>query len=168
MADTIIMAWSECSIKIGKTGTGDAMATSLSSIGTIKDKSSFLEPSDGEELRAKSTGGKTVALEQLEGGFLLRTRVIEPTDTLLTTLELGETDAAGLKVKTHVVSGDWSVQVEPKNVGAMGIKAPKTNITYKPGWSEEEGNYADVEFEILYGAAGYWYQRFTKAAPSGT
>ena len=27
---------------------------------------------------------------------------------------------------------------------------------------EEEGNYADIEFEIIKGAAGYWYSKFTK------
>lgn len=79
-----IMAWSECTIEIGKTGENDAMASSLTDIGVIKDKSSTLEPSDGDTLEAKATGGKTVAKEQLEGGFLLKTRVIEPDDELLT------------------------------------------------------------------------------------
>ena len=35
-----IMAWSECTIEIGKTGENDAMASSLTDIGVIKDKSS--------------------------------------------------------------------------------------------------------------------------------
>ena len=162
-----IMAWSECNIEIGKTGANDAMATDLTSIGTIKDKSSSLEPSDGDALEAKSTGGHTVAKEVQEGGFKLVTRVIEPEDSLLTTLGLGEVKEGDFNVKTHIVDGDFSVKVTPKNVGAKGIKAPKTNITYKPGWSEEEGNYADLEFEILHGEAGYWYSRFTKAAAAG-
>ena len=29
---------------------------------------------------------------------------------------------------------------------------------------EEEGNYADLEFEIVQGAEAYWYSRFTKPA----
>ena len=37
-----------------------------------------------------------------------------------------------------------------------------------PGWSEEEGNYADIEFEIIKGAAGYWYSKFTKKAATTT
>lgn len=157
-----IMAWSECAIEIGKTGENDAMAASLTSIGTIKDKSSSIEPSDGDTLEAKATGGKTVAKEQLEGGYLLKTRVIEPDDALLTTLGLGAVSGDDFNVKTHVVDGDWSVRVTPKNVGAIGIKAPKTSITYKPGWSEEEGNYADIEFEILKGETDVWYSRFKK------
>ncbi len=51
-------------------------------------------------------------------------------------------------------------------MGAKGIKAPKCSITYKPGWSEEDGNYADIDFEILKGDGGYWYSIFKKAAAS--
>lgn len=164
-----IIAWSKCKIEIGKT-TDDSMATSLTDIGTIKDKSSSLEPSDGESLEMKATGGELVAKETQEGGFTATTRIIEPTTELLTLLGLGEVvstegnEKGDIKVTTHIVDGDWSLKITPKNVGAKGIKAPKTTITYKPGWSEEDGNYADIDFEILKGDAGYWYSIFTKAA----
>ena len=157
-----IMSWSKCQIEIGTTGDGDTFATSVESIGTIKDKSSSLEATDGDVLEAKATGGETVAKEQLEGGYSLTTRVIEPDDELLQRLGLGNIDAEELKVQTHVVEGDWSVKVTPKNIGAKGIKAPKCSITYKPGWSEEEGDFADLTFEILKGDAGYWYSKFRK------
>lgn len=161
----IIMAWSKCKFEIGKTKDDDTMSTELFDIGTIKDKSSTLEPSDGESLEMKATGGETVAKETQEGGYKATTRVIEPTDTLLTNLGLGAaaTEGGDFKVNTHIVDGDWSLQITPKNTGARGIKAPKTNITYKPGWSEEDGNYADIDFDILKGDAGYWYSIFTKA-----
>lgn len=164
-----IMAWSKCTFEIGKTGDNDAMATELTSIGTIKDKSSSLEPSDGDALEMKATGGETVAKEVLEGGYKAITRVIEPTEELETTLGISKAGADDeTQITTHVVEGDWSLKITPKNVGAKGIKAPKCSITYKPGWSEEDGNYADIEFEILKGDAGYWYSRFTKAAATQT
>ena len=165
-----IMAWSRCKFEIGKTASNDGMATTLTDIGVIKDKSSTLEPSDGESLEMKATGGETVAKETQEGGYSATTRVIEPTKELLVLLGLGEevtAEGAGkgdFNVKTHIVDGDWSLKITPKNVGAKGIKAPKTNITYKPGWSEEDGNYADLTFEILKGDAGYWYSIFEKPA----
>lgn len=168
MAKKVIMAWSKCKFEIGKTNDDDTMAETLTNIGTIKDKSSTLEPSDGEELEMKATGGETVAKETQEGGYKATTRVIEPTDELLTLLGLGEVvssegeDKGDFKVTTHIVDGDWSLKITPKNAGAKGIKAPKTSITYKPGWSEEDGNYADIDFEILKGDAGYWYSKFTK------
>lgn len=170
MAKKVIMAWSKCKFEIGKTKDDDTMAETLTDIGTIKDKSSTLEPSDGEELEMKATGGETVAKETQEGGYKATTRVIEPTDELLTLLGLGEAvsgegaDKGDFKVTTHIVDGNWSLKITPKNAGAKGIKAPKTSITYKPGWSEEDGNYADIDFEILKGDAGYWYSKFTKPA----
>lgn len=167
----ITMAWSKCLIEIAKAGADDAFnGTGMKSIGTIKDKSTTLEPSDGDVLEMKATGGETVAKEVQEGGYTLKTRVIEPDDELYTLLELGEAittegdEKGDFKVNTHLVPGDWSVKVTPKNVGAKGIKVPLTTISFKPGYSEEEGNYADIEFEILKGAKDYWYSRFTKAA----
>lgn len=163
MAKKVIMAWSKCVVKIGKTKADDTFADTLESVGVIKDKSSTLEPSDGDVLEAKATGGETVAKEQQEGGFLFKTRVIEPSDDLIVSLGLATVVGGELNVSTHMVNDDWSLEVTPKNTGAKGIKAPKCSIAYKPGWSEEEGNYADLEFEILQGDAGYWYSKFPKA-----
>lgn len=162
----IIMAWSHCTFKIGKTPDDDSMASSLTDIGTIKYQSSTLEPEDGDSLEMQETGGATVAKETQEGGYKATTRVIEPTDELLTLLGLGTADSENneFKMNTHIVDGDWSLEITPKNVGAKGIRAPKTNISYKPGWSEEDGNYADIEFDILKGNADYWYSRFTKTS----
>ena len=165
MATKEVMAWSKCDFEIGKTGDNDTMATELTSIGVIKDKSSSLETSEGDALEMKATGGVVVAKEVLEGGFKATTRVIEPTEELLTLLGIATAGTDGeTLVNTHIVDGDWSLKITPKNVGAIGIKAPKCSITYKPGWSEEDGNYADIDFEILKGDAGYWYSRFKKTA----
>ena len=83
--ERIIMAWNECDISIAQSQEdGSFPTTNLTSVGTIKDKSSTLEPSDGDTLEMKKTGGKVVASESNEGGFLLKTRVIEPTSALMT------------------------------------------------------------------------------------
>ena len=163
-AEKRIMAWSKCVVEIGKTGDGDAMATTLTSLGTIKEKASSLESAEGDALEMKASGGETVAKEVLEGTFKFSTRVIEPTAELESLLGISKEGTEGeVNITTHVVEGDWSLKVTPKNTGAKGIKAPKCAITYKPGWSEEEGNFADIDFEILKGDGGYWYSRFTKA-----
>jgi hypothetical protein len=159
-----IMSWSKCSIEIGETGASDAMATVLTSIGTIKDKSSSLDPTSGDSLTAKATGGELIAMEETEGTYVLKTRVIEPGDALYVSLGLGTVTTDELGVKTHVVEGDFSVKVTPKNIGAKGIKAAKSHVVFKPGWSEEEGQYADVEFTLLMPSTGVWYTRFTKTA----
>lgn len=162
----VIAAWSKCKFEIAKTPDTDTMPDSLTDIGVIKDKSSTLEATDGETLELKATGGITVAEETQEGGYELSTRVIEPTFELLTLLGLGEVAGEDdFDVKTHVVDGEWAVKVTPKNLGAIGLKAPKTTITYKPGWNEEEGNYADIKFKIIFSTVtNKWYTRFKRKA----
>ena len=169
----VIMAWSKCKIEIGQTGEHDAMAASLSSIGVILNQSSSLSAEEGDALQAIATGGEIVAEERQEGTLTLETTVIEPTDELLTLLGIGAADSTNFKVKTHIVDGDWSVKVTPKNSGAKGIEAPKCSISYAPAWSEENGNQAILTFHIQKttdvqpGSGGednnYWYKRFTTA-----
>lgn len=175
------MSWRQCKIEMAAAVNGGAsMPTSLVSIGVIKDKSTTLEPSDGDTYEMKATGGKTVAKETGEGGLVLKTRVIEPSDALYTTLGLGAPSSANnsggsgseeeeetttdYNVKTHVVAGNFGVKLTAKNIGARGLKIPFSSITAKPGYSEEDGQYIDLEYEILQGAASFWYQRFTVAA----
>ena len=55
------MSWSKCKIEVGKTGAEDAMATELTDIGVIKDKSTTMSAEDGETLTATATGGVVVA-----------------------------------------------------------------------------------------------------------
>ena len=165
MADkAIVMSWSKCAIKIGpSTGT---MSTDLQSIGYVKDRSTTLEASEGDVLEAIASGGERVAKEALEGGFTISTRVIEPSDDLITRLGIGKTEGEEVQITTHLINQPFSIEITPKNVGARGIRAPYTNISYRPGWSEEEGFYADLEFEVLRGTAGYWYSHFRSAGLS--
>lgn len=163
----IIMGWSKCSVKIGATGANDAMAASLTDVGKIKDKTAVLESTQGEVLEGKATGGELVAREETEGGVALTIRVIEPANALFASLGLGDVTVDDIDVETHVVAGDYSVEVTPKNVGAIGIKAPKTQVSFRPGWSDAEGNYVDIVFTFIKTAADKWYTRFKKAAPVG-
>ena len=161
----IIMAWSKCSIEIGKTGANDAMAETLTDIGVILNQSSSLEAEPGDALQAIATGGEVVAEEAQEGTLRLETTVIEPSDSLLTLLGIGSTSENETTVNTHIVNDDWSVKVTPKNQGAKGIAAPKCSIVYSPNWDEEHGNQAKLTFNIhktTDASPNYWYKRFTK------
>lgn len=163
-----IMGWSKCSISFGTATGTTTMPTSLTSVGTIKDKSSVLESQDGEELSAVATGGAEVGHEDQEGKFVLSTRIIEPENSVLIALGLGTavSQSDNLAVKTHVCPGEYGVKVEPKNVGAYGIEAPLCSIKAKPGWSESEGNFLDLTVSILkIDEDSTWYTRVKKAAP---
>lgn len=137
------------------------MATELFSVGTIKDKTTELTNDDGDDLEAIASGGIRVAKESQDGAFTLTTRIIEPSAELYARLGLSTDGAEGEDdVHTHIVDGDYSLKVIPKNNGAIGIKAPKTNISFKPGFSEEEGNYVDITWDILQTESGKWYTRY--------
>ena len=56
MADTnrkIIMSWGKCKVEFGDTGENDAFATELTDVGVIKDQSTELSASDGDQLQMK-------------------------------------------------------------------------------------------------------------------
>lgn len=159
----IVMSWSKCKIEIGKTGENDAMATSLANIGVINDKSTTLSTEDGEVLEAKATGGVTVAMEEGEHSYIISTRVKEMDFTTEASLIGGTVGGSGgdeLTVKSNIIADDYSVKLTPKNIGAIGIKARKTHVTFKPGSSEEEGNFVDLTFRILACADGELYKKF--------
>ncbi len=167
-----IMSWSKCKIEIGLTGDNDAMATDLTSIGVIKNQSSSMSSEAGDSLQAIATGGEIVAEEPQEGTVQIETTIIEPTDEFLQLIGIMTDDN---KITTHVIDGDWSVKVTPKNKGAVGIMAPKCSLTYAPTWDEEEGRAGVLTINILKTTEvasttdtegnevdnNYWYEQFT-------
>ena len=157
MAKKIIMSWSKCKIEVGKTGEDEAMAVSLTNIGIINDKSTTLATEDGEKLTATATGGIVVAEEEGEPVVTITTRVKEmdfDTEKIFTGATVSEEE---LVVKTNVVSDDFSVKLTPKNIGAIGIKARRTHVSFRPGSSEEEGSYVDLTFKIRACSDGELY-----------
>lgn len=162
MATKIIMSWSKCKIEVGKTGDDDAMAAELTDIGVINNQSTTLASEDGDTLTATATGGIVVAEEEGEPTVTLTTRVKEMSfdvEKLFTGATVSE-DSNELTVKTNVVSEDFSVKLTPKNIGAIGIKARRTHVSFRPGSSEEEGAYVDLTFKILACSDGELYKKF--------
>lgn len=163
----IIMSWSKCKMEVGKTGDNDAMATDLMNIGTINDKSTTMSAEDGETLTATATGGIVVAEEEGEPVVSITTRVKEMSfdvETMFTGAVQGTGTDTDLTVKTNVVSDDFSLKLTPKNIGAVGIKARRTHVSFRPGSSEEEGQYVDLTFKILACEDGELYKKFKVAA----
>ena len=159
----IIMSWSKCKIEVGLLGEdSDAMATNLTNIGTINDKSTTLATEDGETLTATATGGVVVAEEEGEPTVTVTTRVKEmdfDIESLFTGAEISS-DKNSMKVTTNVVSGEYSMKLTPKNIGATGIKARRCHVSFRPGSSEEEGHYVDLTFKILACEDGELYTKF--------
>ena len=70
------------------------------------------------------------------------------------------TNGDELTVKTNIVSDDFSVKVTPKNIGATGIKVRRSHVSFRPGSSEEEGQYVDLTFKVLACEDGELYKKF--------
>lgn len=62
----IVMSWSKCKVEVAETPDDEAMSSSLTSVGTINDKSTTLATEDGETLTATASGGVVVAEEEGE------------------------------------------------------------------------------------------------------
>lgn len=154
------MSWSKCKIEVGKTGTGDALATALQSIGIINDKSTTMSTEDGETMQAKASGGIVVAEEQGEPVVSITTRVKEMTPDIEMLFTGATKSGDDLVVKSNVVSDYFSVKLTPKNIGATGIKARKCAVSFKGGYSEDEGQYVDLTFKILACSDGELYTKF--------
>lgn len=167
MAESLIMSWSKCKIEVGKTGASQAMATTLFSLGTIKDKSTTMTTEDGDTLQAVATGGVVVAEEESEPQVTITTRIMEMDFDTIASLtgatKAGTVGAETLTVKTNVIPDDFSLKLTPKNIGGTGLKARRTHISFRPGSSEEEGQYVDVTFKILGCDDGELYTLFKVA-----
>ena len=167
----IIAIWQECDIQIAESATDETWPSgdsAFSSVGVIKEKTTTLEATEGETLELKSTGGHTVDIVETEGGLQLKTTTIEPT-TLYKTLGLTDTelaDSVEQGIKTHVVDKRFAVKLTPKRIGGIGYKFPVTQVSVKPGGSEEEGGSAEITFNVIKPAdeSVAWYTRFKKAA----
>lgn len=147
----IIMAWSKCKVEFGSTGENDAFAKVLTNVGKIRNQTTELSTNDGDALTEVATGGETVAMEQNDGTMQLKTTVIEPTPALYAALGIaqGEDTNGEQVIKTHIVPGDQSLKVTPRNKGARGIKAPVTRMTVAPAFDEQNGNALVITFNIV-------------------
>lgn len=147
----IIMAWSKCKVEIGDTGEGDAFAVDLFYVGKIRNQTTTLASNDGDTLTETASGGEVVAMEQLDGTYQLQTTVIEPSAELYEKLGIArpEDENGEQEVLTHVVDGDRSIKVTPKNKGAKGIKAPVCRISVAPASDEQDGNGVVITANII-------------------
>lgn len=162
--DKVIMAWSKCKIELAPMPEDESMAddSAFFDVGYIRTNTTSLSANEGDALQAIETGGAIIAEEKQEGDFSLATEVIEPTARLYTNLEIGVIDKNGddINVTTHIVPGNYCLKLTPKNLGAMGIKAPKCSVSVTPAFGDDTGNALTLNIPILQGSAGYWYKKF--------
>lgn len=158
----IVMAWSKCKVELAPMPEDESMAddSALFDIGIIRQNTTSLSASEGDALQAIETGGAIVAEEKQEGDFALATEVIEPADELYVDLKIGSMNEDDVDITTHIVPGNYSMKLTPKNLGAKGIKAPKCSVSVTPTFGDDAGHGMTFNISILQGQAGYWYRKF--------
>lgn len=162
--DKVIMAWSKCKMELAPMPENETMAddSAFFDVGYIRTNTTSLSSNEGDALQAIETGGAIIAEEKQEGDFALATEVIEPSANLYKNLGIGVMDKNGddINVTTHIVPGNYCMRLTPKNLGAMGISAPKCSVSVSPAFGDDTGNALKLNVSILQGTAGYWYKKF--------
>ena len=160
--DKVIMAWSKCKVELAPMPENETMAddSAFFDVGYIRTNTTSLSSNEGDALQAIETGGAIIAEEKQEGDFALATEVIEPSANLYKNLDIGVIDGDDVNVTTHIVPGNYCMRLSPKNLGAMGISAPKCSVSVAPAFGDDTGNALTLTVSILQGTAGYWYKKF--------
>lgn len=159
----VIMAWGKCSIAL-KENTGSEFPDNLTGftlLDNIKEDSTSMDMVEGDEYVAKTTGGIVIARERAEGAFILKTTLIEPSDELYTFLGIGKPSGTAQNITSTVVSGIFSLRLDPRNIGAIGIEVPTVSITASPKFSDKEGWSLILSFSINHNGT-YHYRRYKK------
>lgn len=159
----VIMGWGKCSIAV-KANTGSEFPDSLAGftlLENIKEDATSIEMTEGDEYVAKTTGGIVIARERAEGAFTLKTTLLEPSEALYTLLGIGTTAGSAQNITSTVVNGIFSVRLDPRNVGAVGIEVPTASVTATPKFSDKEGWSLELSFSINHNGT-YHYRKYTK------
>jgi len=157
------IAWGKVSIKMAKTGVGDAMGTPLVDVGLIKDNTAHVEPQDGTTLEMYATGHELVEAQDTEGHDQVVFDVIG-IDLSVIAAFFGKTIAAGVFGKTTTVISDrYSIEITPTVVGATGYRAPKCSVSIKSGYTDAEGWLHNFTVKVLKPAAGNTMEYFDTA-----
>ena len=157
------MGWGQCSIAV-KPNTGSEFPDTLAGftlLDNIKEDSTNIDMIEGDEYVAKTTGGIVIARERAEGAFTLKTTLLEPSEALYTFLGIGTTVGTAQNITSTVVRGIFSVRLDPRNVGAVGIEIATASITATPKFSDKEGWSLELSFSINHNGT-YHYRKYTK------
>lgn len=157
MADNTTIAvcgWGKPNVKSGKTGANDALSTTLTDVGKIKEDATTLEVVKGTVMELFGEGHELVDKMELEGSWLLKFTIIKASLSKIAEL-YGLTLTNGkLPMGTTVINEDRSYVVEPLKAGAVCAEIPKAYTSLTPKFSTKEGWTIEVEVSSLQPATG--------------
>lgn len=154
--ETSASAWGNLTIKIGTPGANNAMSTSLSAIGTVKEDSFSVETEDGKKLQWFSTGHNLVDELQTQPTLILKMQVKNLNKSALTKFwDVEEDGTTGkLKVNAMMTTDKFSVSIQSEVVGSETLEIPYCSVSMKPVYSEDSGWEQEVQFTVLSPGSG--------------
>ena len=165
------MTWGKPKISMGDTGANDAFAATLTPFTfTIAEDSTAYSKNAGSAKEKYGEGHELVGRKPVKGTRILKFTAIIQTLAEMAQLNLGTVATKKLPVFTDLMSGYKSIQVDPEEVGMLGLQIPKCSVECSDTYTGADGICVDVEcYELTPSdpavASHTWYER--EAAPSG-
>ncbi|MDD4030109.1 MAG: hypothetical protein PHE07_01590 [Bacteroidales bacterium] len=164
------MTWGKPTISMGVTGENDAYAASLTPFTfKIAEDSTAYTKNAGSAKEKYGEGHELVGRKPVKGTRMLKFTAIIQTLAEMAELKLGTVGTKELPVFTDLMAGYKSIQVDPEEVGMLGLKIPKCSVECSDTYTGADGILVDVEcYELTPSnsavAPHTWYE---KEAPSG-
>lgn len=163
--DNNATAWGEIEFKFGTPGTGNTMATTLKTLGVVKDESGYsIEKEDGKEYKYTAIGGKVIDQMKGEPTYKVKLTVKNLNKALLSEIwDITETGDK-LAVNSFITTKKFSVAIVPKNSGAEKLEIPYCSISGGFVYSTDSGYEVELEITILSPGTGKPYFTIEKVA----
>lgn len=147
--ETTATAWDGIILKIGVPDSGNAMSSSLSVLGYIKEMS--METEDGEKKEWKDINGKLIDELTQEGTLKWNVTLKNLNKSVLEKVWNIEEDPSdgSLKVKNLSTSKKYSIQIGNSVKESEVFSAPYCSVTAKPAFSKDDGYTLELQFTIL-------------------
>ena len=154
--DNNATAWGEVEVKFGTPGAGNTMATTLKTLGIIKEDSLSWEKEDGKVYKWTAIGGKIIDQMKGEPTYKFKCTVKNFSKALLS--EIWDIEEVGdkLVMKSFVSKKKFSVSIIPKVSGAEKVDIFYCSMTGTLTYDEESGYNIEIEITSLDGGKGYF------------
>lgn len=151
-----VTAWGKCGITMGPTGASDAIATTLTDIGYVKEDTAKLTVNKGDVKEIYGEGHELLDSKELNGYWVLTATLTKMSLSQMAKL-YGRSidDATGvLKLGKTTVTEVRSYVVTPELSGAIMAQMPKCKTFITPVLQTAEGWTVDIEVRTLVPLTG--------------
>lgn len=159
------ITWGKPTISMGVTGENDAFAASLTPFTfKIAEDSTAYSKNAGSAKEKYGEGHELIGRKAVKGTRLLKFTAVIQTLAEMAQLELGTVTTKSLPVFTDLMAGYKSIQVDPEEVGMLGLQIPKCSIECSDTYTGADGICVDVEcYELTPSnsavAPHTWYEK---------